>query len=420
MPRKDRENGDEKMKKKITIIVAAVTFAVCTCVFATGCFGCSTVTYDVNMKSVSLTTYNSFTAMLQDIRPTVVEVYGEGSGFTSAGAGVIVSETENANEYLIVTNQHVVEDCYEFYVNVLSIASDGTESTIMYKANFIGGSHERDIAVLSIASNADLSCAEWMDSDDLRVGADVIAIGNPTGTLGGTVTKGIISATSRKIDVEDIGSMDLIQFDAAINSGNSGGALFCTVQADDGTYTCALAGIVNAGTDDYEGLGFAIPSNDAKYAAEALLSTYNTDDQIYGYVEGDSGLTISVATANVMASSTSMEREAIVYPVSASESISKLVTYSQYNSKGYFHALQSISVTDADTGKIVSVDITSESDVFEALDSVSAGDTVEFNVEQVKFTRVGFSNYAYMTGTEETIETVAEQYRYTPPASPFA
>lgn len=417
------------MKKKITVIAVTVILAVCACVFAAGCRGCGTVTYDVNMNSVSLNVYSSYTEMINDIRPSVVEVYGEGydsqSYFTSAGAGVIIAETEDKEnfsyEYLIVTNQHVVEDCYDIYVNVLTIADDGTESTAMYEADFIGGSHERDIAVLAIGSGEKLACAQWMDSDDLRVGADVVAIGNPTGTLGGTVTKGIISATSRKIDVENIGSMDLIQFDAAINSGNSGGALFCTVEKD-GDYTCALAGIVNAGTDDYEGLGFAIPANDAKFAAQSLAETYNTDDGIYGYVEGDSGLTISVATANVLTSSTGSSRESVVYAVSAGDNISGLVTYSEYDAEGYFHALRSVSVIDADTEKTTITNITDENDVYEALDGVRAGDTVELGVERIKFTNSGFpffGGYAYLTGTKETISAVAEQYRYTPPESPF-
>lgn len=420
-----------KMKKKITVVVAAIVLAVCACIFAAGCQGCGTVTYDVNMKAVSLTTYNSFTEMLQDVRPMVVEVYGEGySGgnyFTSAGAGVIISKTEESNGYIIVTNQHVVENCYNFYVNVLTIAEDGTESTSMYKADFIGGSHERDIAVLSIRSNDELSCASWMDSDDLRVGADVIAIGNPTGTLGGTVTKGIVSATSRKIDVENIGSMDLIQFDAAINSGNSGGALFCTVEDEDGTYTCALAGIVNAGTDDYEGLGFAIPSNDAKFAAESLLKTYNTDEEVYGYVEGDAGLSITVASytayTQTLVSSGGMfgnrytysDPETMFYVYSTgSDSLGDLISYENYNSSmqyQYFHAIRTIKINNGST-----TEVTSENDVYDAFESVSAGDTLAIGVE-----RMTVSNGRMVkSGTTETITVTATQYRYAPPSDPAA
>lgn len=416
-----------KMKKKITVVVAAIVLAVCACIFAAGCQGCGTVTYEVNMNSVSLTTYNSYTEMISEIRPMVVEVYGEGyksgSYFTSAGAGVIISKTESANGYIIVTNQHVVEDCYDFYVNVLTIADDGTESTTMYKADFIGGSHERDIAVLSIRSNDELSCAEWMDSDDLRVGADVVAIGNPTGTLGGTVTKGIISATSRKIDVENIGSMDLIQFDAAINSGNSGGALFCTVE-NDGKYTCALAGIVNAGTDDYEGLAFAIPANDAKFAVESLLKTYNTDDEIYGYVEGDAGLSLTVdsytAYKQTLVSSGGMfnrytysDPETMIYVYSTSSgSLSQLISYETYNSSmqyQYFHAIRTIKINDDKE-----IEVTSADDVYDALENVVAGDTLQLGVERMTVS----SGRMIKSGSTETLTITAEQYRYTPPSDP--
>lgn len=99
-------------------------------------------------------------------------------------------------------------------------------------------------------SESELVKAQINDGD-LTVGQDVFAVGNPTGYLPGTVTKGIVSYINREVSVEDIGTMTLIQVDAAINHGNSGGGLF--------NLAGELIGVVNSGADDYQGLNFAFP-----------------------------------------------------------------------------------------------------------------------------------------------------------------
>lgn len=118
------------------------------------------------------------------------------------------------------------------------------------------------------------------DSDKLVVGETAVAIGNPLGELGGTVTSGIISALSREITTSAGATMELLQTNAAINPGNSGGGLFNS--------SGELIGIVNAKSvgEDIEGLGFAIPINTAKSVIEDLISD--------GYVRGriDTGFTV--------------------------------------------------------------------------------------------------------------------------------
>ena len=123
----------------------------------------------------------------------------------------------------------------------------------------------------------------FADSSKLVVGQDVIAIGNPLGSLGGTVTTGIISALDREIDVGGT-MMNLLQTNAAVNPGNSGGGLF--------NMSGELVGIVNAKSsgENVEGLGFAIPSNDASKVAEELMTN--------GYVTGKAYIGVSLYYAS--------------------------------------------------------------------------------------------------------------------------
>ena len=167
-----------------------------------------------------------------------------------AGSGVIISE----NGY-IVTNYHVVDGATSIYVTL----SDGKE----YEGIYIGGDANTDIAVLRIHGKK-LAAATMGNSDMLVEGEDVIAIGNPLGELGGSVTEGIISSTSREITIGGV-EMDLLQTSAAINPGNSGGGLFNM----DGE----LIGVVNAKSSgsEIEGLGFAIPVNTAVKSAKAIM-----------------------------------------------------------------------------------------------------------------------------------------------------
>ena len=181
-----------------------------------------------------------------------------------AGSGVIIS----ADGY-VVTNNHVIEGARS-----VTVTANGKK----YPATLIGTDSQSDLALLKINAN-DLTPAVLGDSSKLVVGELAIAVGNPLGELGGTVTSGIISALDRVITI-DGQDMSLLQTDASINPGNSGGGLF--------NINGQLIGIVNAKSSgsDIEGIGFAIPINTAKAIIDNLMQ--------YGYVRGriDTGLTL--------------------------------------------------------------------------------------------------------------------------------
>ena len=205
-------------------------------------------------------------------RQSVVEIKTESvtsglrpGGYISegAGSGVIVSE-----DGYIITNDHVISGAINISVRLV----DGRE----FPASLIGSDPKTDIAVIKISASG-LPPATFGDSSKLVIGEGALAVGNPLGELGGTVTSGIISALDRELTVEGE-TMTLLQTDAAVNPGNSGGGLF-NLQAE-------LIGIVNSKSSglNIEGLGFAVPSNIARAAANDIIS--------YGYVRGraDTGI----------------------------------------------------------------------------------------------------------------------------------
>lgn len=162
-----------------------------------------------------------------------------------SGSGVIYSK-----DGLIATNNHVVEGAQEIVVSL----PDGKT----YTGKVLGTDPTTDLAVVKIDANEDLPVAEFGDSDSLMVGEPAIAIGNPLGMeFRGSVTAGVISALNRSIDMGER-KFKLIQTDAAINPGNSGGAL---VNADGQVIGINSAKIAATGV---EGIGFAIPINEAK------------------------------------------------------------------------------------------------------------------------------------------------------------
>ena len=190
---------------------------------------------------------------------------------SGAGSGVIVSQTDEAG-YLL-TNHHVVGDAEEITVRLTTKDE--------YVAMIINSNKSLDLAVLRIEKKADetFTVAPIGDSSKLIVGQDIVAIGNPLGSLGGTVTDGIISALDRNVSIDGV-SMTLLQHNAAINPGNSGGALFDMMGN--------LVGIVNAKTSEtgIEGLGFAIPVNIAfEYFKDVLQAASIGASVDYGFVE---------------------------------------------------------------------------------------------------------------------------------------
>ena len=233
----------------------------------------TTVVYKAADSSASTSTVSSSsdgdlstTEIAAKAAPSVVEInvtgtttsYGLFGGTyqtEAAGSGVILSE-----DGYIITNNHVVEDGSEYKV----ITNDGTE----YTAELVGADSKSDIAVLKIDASG-LTPAVIGDSDSIQVGDKAVVIGNPLGTLGGTVTDGIISATNREITLNNE-SMNLIQTNAAINFGNSGGGLFDGQGDLIGIVNAKDSGTTSSGTT-IEGLGFAIPINEAIDVAKQLI-----------------------------------------------------------------------------------------------------------------------------------------------------
>ncbi len=193
--------------------------------------------------------------------------YGQNQVESGAGSGVIIS-----SDGYILTCAHVVDGASNITVTI---------NDKDYTATLVGEDTTSDIAVIKIDANG-LTPATVGDSDSLKVGQNVMAVGNPLGELGGTVTGGMISALNRSVTIQGTSStntMSLIQMDASVSPGNSGGGLF--------NMNGELIGIVNAksSSSDAEGLGFAIPINDAIKVAEELLQN--------GYVTGRPYLGIS-------------------------------------------------------------------------------------------------------------------------------
>jgi len=216
--------------------------------------------------------------IIEDIQDAVVIINTTMSGGTSAGAGVIVASSEEEGYSYIMTCLHVVDG----YTAIKVTLTDGT----VHSAEFVGGVPDGDIAIIRIAVTEDITIAMIRDYEEspVRAGEDAIAIGNPLGTFGGSVTLGIISAPSREINIEG-SMMTLLQTDAAINGGNSGGGLF----DENGL----LIGIVNAKTvtdssgNAVEGIGFAIPIDDAIVIAQKVLNTRGSDNYNgLGYIPG--------------------------------------------------------------------------------------------------------------------------------------
>ena len=186
--------------------------------------------------------------------------YGQNQVESGAGSGVIIS-----SDGYILTCAHVVDGASNITVTI---------NDKDYTATLVGEDTTSDIAVIKIDANG-LTPATVGDSDSLKVGQNVMAVGNPLGELGGTVTGGMISALNRSVTIQGTNStntMSLIQMDASVSPGNSGGGLF--------NMNGELIGIVNAksSSSDAEGLGFAIPINDAIKVAQELMEN--------GYVTG--------------------------------------------------------------------------------------------------------------------------------------
>lgn len=224
--------------------------------------GANNTTY--NVENVE----NPVVAVAQIAGPSVVGVsvtyyeqiiFGQLAEGESEGSGIIYSE-----DGYIITNYHVIEDAVNSSSAAVKITlSDETE----YQAEIVGTDEVTDLALLKIDPEEKLTPATFGDSSNIQVGELAVAIGNPLGQeFAGSVTVGYISALNRDITT-DGRTYNVIQTDAAINPGNSGGALVNSKGEVIGINTIKIS------DDSVEGLGFAIPSNDALKIIEELKVT---------------------------------------------------------------------------------------------------------------------------------------------------
>lgn len=196
----------------------------------------------------------SFQEIYGKVIPSIVSIQAYSDTAAYSGTGVIMT----ADGY-VITNHHVISGCSSAQV----VLFDGN----IYDAKLVGSDVPSDLAVLKIEAQ-DLTPAEFGDSDLLQVGDAVLAIGNPLGAeLFGTMTEGIVSAINRDVNVSGY-TMTLIQTTAALNPGNSGGALINSAGQ--------VVGITNlkmmSSYETIEGLGFAIPTVWAKEVVDVLLA----------------------------------------------------------------------------------------------------------------------------------------------------
>ncbi|MCC8151178.1 MAG: trypsin-like peptidase domain-containing protein [Lachnospiraceae bacterium] len=186
-----------------------------------------------------------------------------------SGSGVIISQTDT--ELLIATNYHVVEDADE-----LTVCFMDSEDWI-YSAQLKGTDSDNDLAVIAVTISdmdeealSSISIATIGDSDSLQVGDNVVAIGNALG-LGQSVTSGIISALDREVTIDDV-TYTLLQTDAAINAGNSGGALFNMKGELVGINTAKFSSDSSSSSASIDNMGFAIPMSKAQSILEELMT----------------------------------------------------------------------------------------------------------------------------------------------------
>lgn len=337
-----------------------------------------------NGAVVSLVRADDSDSVLTECRKSVVELYSTRASGGSAGSGVIVGfqadEEGEGGICFIATCHHCVEDAYrinikDFYGNT-------------YSTGLIGSDLVSDIALLWTRLDYTPSVASIGEFSELNVSDEVYAIGNPTGELGGTVSKGIVSALARDVLVDNR-YMTLMQIDTPINGGNSGGGLF--------TESGLLVGLVNAGQEYKDGIGFAIPSDRVLSVINSLIDTYNDDVYCsFGYVKG----------------------RVDVYSVIFEDAYSFLgsylgveVTDIDEKSSAYEAGLREgdyiTKVTFASSGSYQQtclVESASDLAVFLYSLNLQLGDKITIN-----FTR-GRNSY--------TISVTTEQYIYTPPAVP--
>ncbi|HRG19094.1 MAG TPA: trypsin-like peptidase domain-containing protein, partial [Flavobacterium lutivivi] len=294
------------------------------------------------------------------------------------GSGVIISE-----DGYIVTNNHVIKDATDLEVTLNNNKS--------YKAKLIGTDSKMDIALLKIDADEKLPYSTFADSDMVKVGEWVLAVGNPY-NLTSTVTAGIVSAKARNLDTNGIQSF--IQTDAAVNPGNSGGALVNTRGELIGINT-----MISSPTGSYAGYSFAVPSNIARKIIEDIMEFGNVQRGILGVEGGElnskvskelgitdtEGFYVSKVTKNSGAEKAGLQEGDIIKKLD-SQSINSFAELSGYiNTKRPNDKVQVTFVRDGKT-KVVGVTLVKK-ELFNTefkgleLEDINASDKKKFRID---------------------------------------
>ena len=253
---------------------------------------------EVNTKVKEGVYITDVSEVVEEVMPSIVSItsktlvksgmfgpsyYGRGEKqySTGAGSGIIVSKTDD--ELLILTNNHVIEDAEELSVQFINEKS--VDATVK------GTSEKRDVAIISVKLKdldddtiSKIKIATLGDSNSLKVGNGIIAIGNALG-YGQSVTTGVVSALNREVTIDNT-TNKMIQIDAAINGGNSGGALLNSKGEVVGINSAKYSSSVTSSSPSIEGMGFAIPITDVKELITSLMNgEEDTSDASIG-VEG--------------------------------------------------------------------------------------------------------------------------------------
>ena len=209
--------------------------------------------------------------------------FNNSGSYTSEGAGSGVIVAEDNNEIYILTNYHVVENTTELSVQFIDDES--------YDATIKGVSERKDIAIVSVNKKniksetlQKIKIATLGNSNELKVGNGIIAIGNALG-YGQSVTTGVVSALNRELKTDDY-SQEMIQIDAAINGGNSGGALLNSKGEVIGINTAKYSSSGSSSNASIEGMGFAIPISDIEDIIQTLIEGKNDESGITLGIEG--------------------------------------------------------------------------------------------------------------------------------------
>ena len=252
----------------------------------------NTKTVDTEKELTPAQIYDAYVGSTVGITVDIVgtNIFGQQVKTAAAGSGFVITE-----DGYILTNYHVIDEANNITVTFV----DGKS----YPATLVGGEESNDIAVIKIDAKG-LKPVVIGSSDDMRVGEEVLTIGNPLGELTFTETAGIVSALDRTITMSDGRKINMIQTDCAINSGNSGGPLFNLHGEVIGIVSAKYSGSGYSAGASVEGLGFAIPVDDVAEMVASLV----TD----GYVTGKPFLGVGLNDVDQSAQSYGVPAGAVI------------------------------------------------------------------------------------------------------------